>query len=446
MTENTRPAGAEPSGAAPQISQSRVLKSGLIVAIGLVVAQTAGFARQAALGYLLGTGPEADALTAAMAPIELWWSVLSLTVIFGFVPKLTASGPLGGYSFLDILRPVTRLSIGSSLAMLVFAKPLALLAAPGMDAATADLAAGLRRVAAAAPAAVGVSFAYTALLFSRRRFALASLHHAVVNVATIIGALALHNRFGVFGFAVGYAAGAWLQLAIVHVYSRRVFPDAFAAPAANRKKLDVWALLSGPGPIVGQAFAMELNTAVSRAYASTFGPGMTAAFDYGFKLFRVPMALLVVPLSQALLPEISAAGDRRSAVRAMQRAAVVTLSVSAVVAAVMITFRDPVTSLLFERGEFGHDSTQAVATVLLGYMPAILGRGVADLLSRTLFGMGVYRTPLFAAIAALAINAAVCALLPNNEPTLIGLGAIIGFLFSGYLIVSHVWTMGKANG
>jgi len=71
-------------------------------------------------------------------------------------------------------------------------------------------------------------------------------------------------------------------------------------------------------------------------------------------------------------------------------------------------------------------------------MPVIIGRGVVDLLSRTLFGMGVYRAPLLAASLALAINAAVCALLPSVEPALIGAGAAIGFAAGAVVIVSHV--------
>ncbi len=424
------------------ISERRVLKGGLIVAGGLFAAQLAGFARQATLGYLMGTGAAADALSAAMAPMELWWSVLALAVIFGFTPRLSPSGAMGGRSFQEILKPVARLAVGSSLVFLVFANPIVLLFAPGLDSETARLAAGLMRIIGLAPAAVGCSFAYSALLYSRRRFVIPSLHNATVNMATISGALLLHERIGVYGFAAGYAAGAWLQLLWAVLYARRLPESREPAPRGAGEGIELWALLAGPAPIMGQALAMELTTAVSRAYASTFGPGMTAAFDYGFKLFRVPLALLVVPLSQSLLPEIaslqSSPEERRGAARAMQRAAILTASVCALMMAPLMIWREPLVELLFQRGQFGAASTAAVATVLLGYMPVIIGRGVVDLLSRTLFGMGVYRVPLLAASLALAINAAVCALLPSVEPALIGLGAAIGFIAGAIVIVSHV--------
>ncbi len=437
------PTDVEP--AVSEISQRRVLKGGIVVAAGLIAAQIAGFLRQATLGYLLGTGPEADAFSAAMAPLELWWSVLAIAVIFGFVPKLSESGPMGGYSFWDIFRPVSRLALGSTLALLVFANPVVLLFAPGLGDEAAALSAGLLRVLALAPAAVGASFAFSALLFSRRSFLLPSIHNAVVNLATIAAALALHQHIGVFGFALGYVLGSWIHLGVVYAVARPHLLAHGPTRSGRSRPIDLWTLLSGPGPILGQALSMELNTAVSRAYASTFGLGMTAAFDYGFKLFRVPLALLVIPLSQSLLPEISSLAEsphrRSNAGQAMQRAAALTLAASALMMVVIMALRADLVSILFQRGEFGPASTAAVATVLLGYMPVILGRGMVDLLSRTLFSLGEYRTPLLAAGTALALNAAVCAVLPSFDARLIGLGAIVGFSVGGWIITKHVWRM-----
>ena len=437
------PTDVEP--AVSEISQRRVLKGGIVVALGLIAAQLAGFLRQATLGYLLGTGPEADAFSAAMAPIELWWSVLALAVIFGFAPKLSESGPLGGYSFWDIFRPVSHLAAGSTAVLLIFASPIVHFFAPGMGSEASALSAGLLRVLALAPVAVGCSFVFSALLFSRRSFLLPSIHNAIVNVATIVGALVLHERIGVYGFAAGYVLGSWLHLGIAYFVAKPALHAHVPTQSGRSRPIDIWTLLSGPGPIMGQAFAMEANTAVSRAYASTFGLGMTAAFDYGFKLFRVPLALLVIPLSQSLLPEISsleASPRRRSdAGRMMQRAAAVTLVVSAGMMVAIMLLRDELVAILFERGEFGAASTAAVATVLLGYMPVILGRGMVDLLSRTLFSLGEYRKPLLAAGIALGFNAAVCAVMPSFEPRLIGFGAIVGFSVGGWLIAQHVWRM-----
>lgn len=420
-----------------KISEAAVLKGSLVVGLGLAVGQITGFVRQAAIGYVSGTGSDADALMAAMAPVELWWAVMSLTVIFGFVPRFSASDPSQRYSFGGIFRPAARLSVLATVFVLVFADALIRLFAPGLDAETHRTAVELLRVMGLAQAAIGVSFVYSALLFSHRRFGMGSFHHVFINAATLLGGGLGHARWGPFGFAAGYTIGSYLQLAAAYWTSRKL-----VSLHSSGKAPGLADLLAGPAPIMGQALAMELITAVSRAYASTFGPGMTSAFDYAYKLFRVPVALLVVPLSHSLLPELSSrqgsAGHRKTALLAAERGAMLTVVGGAVVMAAMMLLRKPIVEILFQRGEFQSASTDAVATILLGYMPVVIGRGLTDFLSRSLFAMGRVRTPLAVTVLALALNFAICVALPPDEPVLIGLGAVVGFSVGAAWIVWRV--------
>ena len=420
-----------------EISDAVVLKGSLVVGLGLAVGQVTGFVRQAAIGYVSGTGSDADALMAAMAPVELWWAVMSLTVIFSFVPRFSASDPSRRYSFGGIFRPAARLSVLATVFVLVFADALIQLFAPGLDADTHRTAVELLRVMGLAQAAIGVSFVYSALLFSHRRFAMGSFHHVFINAATLFAGVLGHGRWGPFGFAVGYTIGSYLQLAAAYWTSRKL-----VSLHSSGKAPGLADLLAGPAPIMGQALAMELITAVSRAYASTFGPGMTSAFDYAYKLFRVPVALLVVPLSHSLLPELSSrqgsAEHRKTALLAAERGAMLTVAGGAVVMAAMMLLRKPIVEILFQRGEFQSASTDAVATILLGYMPVVIGRGLTDFLSRSQFAMGRVRTPLAATVLALLLNFAICVALPPDEPLLIGLGATVGFSVGAAWIVWRV--------
>ncbi len=233
------PAG---ESAPPEISEGRVLKGGLVVAVGLVSAQIAGFIRQATIGYLLGTGRQADALSAAMAPIELWWSVMGLVVIFGFVPRFSNPDPKQRYGFKDILWPMSRLALASTICFAVFANAIVHAFAPGLDAETASLGAQLLRLMSLAPLAIGCGFVYSALLLSHRRFAIPSFHHATVNLATVAAALLFYRQLGVFSFAVGYVSGGWIQLAVAHTYSRRLPEDKGVTERRTRLR----DLLRGP--------------------------------------------------------------------------------------------------------------------------------------------------------------------------------------------------------
>ena len=424
-----------------EISTTRVLKGSLILGVGLFSAQVAGFIRQLVTGYLLGTGMEADALTAAMAPIEMWWSVLATALIFGLAPMFSPRDGREASAFDDVLKPVARLAIASTVLCWVSARPLIYVFAPGLDAETAALAVRLLHIFSLSLAAISIGFVYTALLFSRRRFAVASFQHTIVNVSTIIAALLLYDRLGVHSFAVGFVGGAWVQLGVNYLHARRTIRDR--GPASGSLRLRD--LLASPAPILAHAFAMELNTAVTRAYASTFGLGMTAAFEFGFKVVRVPMALLVIPLSQALLPEVASQpgrdAGRRESLRAVTRATWPLLGCLAATTVAMLIARTPMVSLLFERGAFGRASTEAVSVILLGYTAVIVGRGLSDFLSRALFAMSLFRVALVTITLAVAINIGVCVLLPPTQPELIGLGATLGFTLAAVWIAGHVFRL-----
>ena len=180
-----------------------------------------------------------------------------------------------------------QLSAVATVLSILLAKPILLAFAPGLDKQAIFLGVRLLQILSASIIPISACFVYAAFLYSRRRFLIASLPHATVNLTTIIGALALFDRWGADGFAIGYIVGAWLQLIVNHLYVRPLM----AQQKGKVAKLSIREVVSAPGAILVQSTANELNIAVSRAYASTFGLGMTAAFEFGFKLLRVPRPL-----------------------------------------------------------------------------------------------------------------------------------------------------------
>src|SRR5436305_14531042 len=67
-----------------------------------------------------------------------------------------------------------------------------------------------------------------------------------------------------------------------------------------------WAeLLAKPAFFVVYAAGLGANITFTRAYATHAGPGMAAALDYCLRGVGVPVALLVNPISNSLLPEIA---------------------------------------------------------------------------------------------------------------------------------------------
>ena len=66
------------------------MRGGLTLIAGVLVGNMVGFARVAVTAYLLGTHSQADSLAVAMGPMDTLNSMLLNSMIFAFVPMLTA--------------------------------------------------------------------------------------------------------------------------------------------------------------------------------------------------------------------------------------------------------------------------------------------------------------------------------------------------------------------
>ena len=143
---------------------------------------------------------------------------------------------------------------------------------------------------------------YCALLFTDRRFAPTAFYQAALNVCTIAGALSLWKLLGVYGFAIGYTAGACAQLAIVYFAARRDLVPRDAAAASSVRWREI---LAKPALFRGVCRRPGLEHHLHARLGHPCRAGMAAALDYCMRGVGVPLALLVNPISNSLLPEIA---------------------------------------------------------------------------------------------------------------------------------------------
>ena len=66
------------------------MRGGLTIGAGIIAGNIIGFVRVALTAYLLGTHSQADSLAVAVGPLDALNSVLINTMVFAFVPMLTA--------------------------------------------------------------------------------------------------------------------------------------------------------------------------------------------------------------------------------------------------------------------------------------------------------------------------------------------------------------------
>jgi putative peptidoglycan lipid II flippase len=419
------------------------VRGGLTLVAGVLTGNLLGFVRVALTAYFLGTHSRADSLAVAMGPMDTLNSLLINSVIFAFVPMLTACGEADRAA---LFRRLNRLLIwvfsGVAAASMLGAPWLMRLLAPGLEPQDFDAAVAILRVLSFSTVAAGVGAVHCALLYTGRRFLPTAFYQAALNVFTIIGALSLWRVLGVYAFAVGYTAGAWAQLAIVWFATRSDLPAETSPCRIHWKEI-----LAKPAFFVIYAVGLGLNMTFTRAYCTHAGPGMAAALDYCLRGVGVPLAILVTPISNSLLPEIARLRSLfrlRDAFRLIDRTTALAALAAVAGCGFALLFREPAIRIVFQRGAFHADSTALVSAVFLTLGPSVIGWSLLEIFSRSLFALDRPWPPVIAAWIPVVVNAALTLWLHSFRPQLIGLGASLGLL-TGFLALFAVAHASRAR-
>jgi putative peptidoglycan lipid II flippase len=393
-----------------------------------------GILRVALTAYLLGTHSRADSLAVAMGPLDTLNSVLINSMVFAFVPMLTARGREDRTAlFLKLRRGFVWVFAAVSAVVMVTAPWLMRALAPGLNPDSFQAAVTILRILAVSTTASGVAALYWALLYTERRFGPTAFYQATLNVFTILAAVVLWRRLGVYAFAIGYAIGACVQLAFAHYASR----SSLSADQPHRCDLRWREILGKPAFFLVYASGLGLNVTLTRAYATHTGPGVAAALEYCMRGVGVPLAILVNPLANSLLPEIArlrSAFRLREAFRLIDRTVALAALIAVAGCGFALLFRTPAIALLFQRGNFTADSTRLVSAVFLGLGPTLVGWSLIEITSRSLFALNRPWPPVVAALVPVLVNAALTYRLATSQPQWIGLGASVGAL-SGFAVL-----------
>jgi len=413
---------------------SPLVRGGLTLIAGVLTGNILGFGRVAMIAYLLGTHSHADSLAVAMGPLDTLNSVLINSMTFAFVPMLTACQDAERTAlFLKLTRCFTWVFAAIAAAVILSAPWLMRALAPGLDAAYFGQSVTILRILSLSTLAAGLAAVQCALLYTQRRFAPTAFYQATLNVFVIVGALSLWKFVGVYAFAIGYTVGAWAQLGIVYFAARQGL-DTAGAPQCEIHWREI---LARPAFFVVYAASLGLNIMFTRAYATHAGPGMAAALDYCMRGVGVPLAILVNPISNSLLPEIARLRSLfrlKEAFRLIDRTIALTALAAVAGCAFALMFRQQAIALLFQRGSFTAESTRLVSSVFLALGPSLVGWSLIEIASRSLFALDRPWPPVLAAMLPVLINVTLTLRLHSYRPELIGLGASVG-LITGFLVL-----------
>ena len=387
-------------------SHGRLARAASLMAIATVASRILGLVREIVAAWLFGaTQAKAAYVIAYYLPFFVQRLLLGGTLSIVFIPTLSR------YLARNDLQEARRVS--GSLFSLVFAMgagmvaagyvlaPLLVpIAAPGFTASAelVSLTVHLTRIIFVAMLFLALAVFLTGFLQAHNDFTVAALAPVAFNITIIAGTLVLGPRIGIEGLAIAWIAGTAMQFLVQLPAARRYGLQPGPIDVRHPAVRDFGRLAV---PAVLALAILEINAYVGRFFASLLAASPAASpvavLDYAYEVVQAPAGIFAVSIATAVFPLLSrhAASGSHADLRTTASLALRTvLFVILPVTALVVVLRVPLVALIFQRGQFTPQATEAVAAALLGYavgLPAIAGSYVV---TRTYYALQDMGTPV----------------------------------------------------
>ena len=360
------------------------------IALFSAISKAVGFLRDRTLAVAFGVGAESDAyLVAVWIPalmVALFMNGVRVALLPVFTEQRIKGDEAGAFRLAStVLLLAVLLSGVLVLAGCIWTPALVRLVAPGFDERTSPITAELLRIVLPGMVFAAAAAVISAVLHAHRVFGPVAAGPAILNIATISAIGALARIWGVKAAAAGFLCGQIAQLLILLPYLSGRWTPSCSLRGLNDPGLR--AVLRMTGPLTVAAFFTQGSSIIEKYVASGLGSGSVAALAFANKLILLPVGLFSTAVSTAVYPSLAEAASRGDLTKLAGRVrkGVRALAYISMPAAFGLAFiRYPIVRLLFERGAFDSNATEATSAAVLWYSMGMVFLSVQPVFTRAL--------------------------------------------------------------
>jgi putative peptidoglycan lipid II flippase len=419
-----------------------------IFSIATGLSRIAGLVREVVAARYYGTSGPMSAFTLAFQVPNLVRSLFADAALSAaFVPVFTEllehrkraealqlAGALFGL-ILAVLGTITVLFI--ALAGVI----MPLFTGPEFTPALDDLTVGVSQVLFPIVVLLGLNGLLVGILNAHDHFAIPAISPLVWNLVIIVALVVLTPLFEgadrIYAYAVGVLAGTACQFAMAFpVLARLHIPIRISVKWRDPRIRRILVLML---PVTIGLGLINFNLLINSILGSRISEQAPAAIDKAFRIYMLPQGMFSVAVATVLFPTLSRyvarqdfEGLRRTQANGIRQIALLLIPA----AAVTIVLPEPITRLVYQRGEFDAESTRQVSEALFWFSFSLPFSGFNLLLTRTYFSLQKPWTPTALAGVTLAINAGVSAALYGP----FGIGGVV----IGTVVATAAMTVGQA--
>lgn len=421
---------AREPGVEDEAESGRLGRSTAFFSIATGFSRFAGLIREiVAASYFGVTGPMTAFTIAFQLPNLVRMLFADAALQAAFVPVFTEQLEEGkrpsAFRLASTLIFLVTVVLGFLTALFILAAPLIVdVFAPGLEGAEEALTVNLAQLLFPILVMLGVSGVVVGILNSYNRFgvfAIAPLFWNLAIIAVLVGlAPAFPEGEEIYAYAIGVLVGTALQLGLV-AWDLRNTPfrlqRVFEWRSGVVKKVLLLML-----PVTISLGLINFNLSINSLFGTlvdgtVIGPDgnpqplreyAPAAIDKAFRIYMLPQGMFSVAVATVIFPTLARYAARRqfNDLRStMANGMRMIMLVLMPAAAAILVLSEPMTELVYERGEFDAEQTDLVSTALFWFAFSLPFNGLFLLMTRTFFSLQRPWIPTGIAALNLAITA-----------------------------------------
>ena len=392
------PAAIDQPGEEPR--RGRLAFSTAFFSFATGLSRIAGLIREVVAASYFGVKGPMSAFTIAFQVPNLVRALFADAALQGaFVPVFTELLEKGerkeAFRVASALFFLICIVLGGLTALFILVAPVVMpLFTPGFDdePALRDLTFGLSRLMFPIVLLLALSGLVVGMLNSLEHFSVPALAPLAWNFV-IIGALVglvpvLPAEDEIYAYAIGVLAGTIVQLVLPMPWLRgRGASFSVSFDFRNPYVIRVLKLML---PVTIALGLINFSLLINSFFGTLVQEEAPAAIDKAFRIYMLPQGLFSVAIATILFPTLArfaargAVDDLRRTMANGVRQICLLLIPSA---AIMAVLAEPITRLVYERGEFDAEATSLVAEAMVWWAFSLPAQGVSLLFSRTYFSL-----------------------------------------------------------
>lgn len=425
----------------------RLARNTAIFSIGTGVSRVAGLAREIVAASFFGTKGPASAFTLAFQIPNLVSNLFANAALSAaFVPVFTELLAHGrrreAFRLASTLFWIILIVLGviSGFFILAAGVIMPLFIGSSFNGALETLTIGLSQVLFPVVLLIGLTGLLVGILQSYEHFTIPAIAPAVWNIVIIVLMVVLRPHFHggyqnghqLYAYAIAIVIATFVQMLMAFGALGRIdFRLQFSIDWNDPRIRQVFTLML---PVTIGLGIVNLDQLINSVFGTLVSEQAPRAIDNAFRIYMLPQGLFSVAVATVLFPTLSRmaslrqVGPMRRAIGTGMRQINLLLIPSA---AFLIVLTTPVVRLVFERGEFGHESTHLVSIALFWFAFSLPFGGINLLLTRVFFA--VQRPWIPTRLAAINIVADIIVSVGLYKPLGIA-GLIIGTVVANVLM------------